>query len=525
MGLQCIRCHITSKSSFKLYAVLGIIFIVIGASHSNSVVKSGRSIPTYIITETGKYSSLDPLDGDITSNLPVVRMVYSTPLFVNQDDTLSSHVLKEYKYDPETYTLTFVLMDGLKYSDGTRIDPEDVAFSIARMAFTRPEFPVIKDIVGLTEWLASPNSLANLPSGISVDGLTIQVRFVRAQSNPFYRFALELFAIIPRSCVDIRENKIICDEIPQSGPYVIESESDKEILFKARLDKQKPKTIRFKYVASEKIEKLADANFSFVGASNENLFSYNELQKISDRFNIKRQPTARFAVLLFNPLKAPFDKKECRQFFADLFRNEFHHLFGGPNTIEGSIFTKIVPGYLPYKTLREKYYRVNEKDCVVAYQKHPIKFGGYKYSTWAMVESTLLKIHESLGLPPPQIVTYEDPYEYIQAFLKGDVQISAGSSGFWALDPVGDLKMYFTPNLHERLNLVSRDPKLRKMIDGIDTAKDIKVHLQKITTHLYENAIFNVYGHSARFYFGSKKQKLNDMPIGITAPAPWQFFQ
>ena len=97
-----------------------------------------------IITETTKYSSLDPLDGDKTPNLPVARMIYLTPVQITKDNDLASFVLESFSYDEKTKTINWKVKAGLKYSDGSEITSEDVAFSVARMAHKRPKFPVIE---------------------------------------------------------------------------------------------------------------------------------------------------------------------------------------------------------------------------------------------------------------------------------------------------------------------------------------------------------------------------------------------
>lgn len=99
-----------------------------------------------IVTETGKYTSLDPLDADKTHNLPVARMLYLTPLQITKDNDITSLVLEDFNYNESTKTIVWKMKKGLKFSDGTNITAEDVAFSVARMAHRRPKFPVIRPL-------------------------------------------------------------------------------------------------------------------------------------------------------------------------------------------------------------------------------------------------------------------------------------------------------------------------------------------------------------------------------------------
>ena len=149
----------------------------------------------YVVTETGKPTSLDPLDGDQTQNLSVVRMIYTTPLEINRENKLSSLVLESFAYDAKTMTITWIAKKGLKFNDGSDLDVEDIAFAVSRMAFTRPQFPVIENIVGLDKWLKEPHPLKSLPSGIQIEGNIIKIKLTKAHEHPLFRFCLEIFSI------------------------------------------------------------------------------------------------------------------------------------------------------------------------------------------------------------------------------------------------------------------------------------------------------------------------------------------
>lgn len=173
----------------------------------------------YIITETAGPNSFDPLDGDNTINLPVIRMIYATPLETGNNNQLSSRILESFKYEASKREIEWKVKSGLKYEDGTSIDAEDVAFAVARMAYTRPKFPILESIKGLNEWLQTNSPLKTLPKGITVSGSVVKIQFATEVDHPLFRFCLELFSVIPRKCVDIATNKITCKNIPESGPY------------------------------------------------------------------------------------------------------------------------------------------------------------------------------------------------------------------------------------------------------------------------------------------------------------------
>lgn len=207
----------------------------------------------YLISESGIFTSFDPLNADATNNLPAARMLYHTPIEISKNDILTSAVLDSFEYSIGEARAKWIVKKGLKYSDGTEITPEDVLFSVVRMAFTRPKFPVIKEIVGIEEWSSKPGALSALPSGIKLDKQTITITFTRNVDHPLFRFCLELFSIIPKRCVDEKTNKLVCDQPPSSGYFTLKDKGSDWALFQLRHELEgskglpKAKQIKFEY--------------------------------------------------------------------------------------------------------------------------------------------------------------------------------------------------------------------------------------------------------------------------------------
>ena len=156
----------------------------------------GANMKEYIITETDKHTSLDPLDADLTHNLPVARMIYATPLEIDASDSITSLVLESFNYDRTSKTITWVVKKGLKFSDGTSMTADDVAFSVTRMLHARPKFPVIENIDGVSEWLKGSAPLSAEPSGIKIDGQKITIKLTKDSPHPLFRFCLR-FTMLP----------------------------------------------------------------------------------------------------------------------------------------------------------------------------------------------------------------------------------------------------------------------------------------------------------------------------------------
>ena len=89
-----------------LFISIFIVFIV--KFTMTNTTYSSNSLE-YIITETGLFDSLDPLDADKTQNLPVARMIYATPIEIDKNGNLSSNVLSEFSYNEETKQIHFSL--------------------------------------------------------------------------------------------------------------------------------------------------------------------------------------------------------------------------------------------------------------------------------------------------------------------------------------------------------------------------------------------------------------------------------
>jgi ABC-type transport system substrate-binding protein len=178
------------KSRWKLYlTIIGSLIVTILCS-AYFKGKKGDFLATFVITETGKFTSLDPLDGDSSQNLPVARMLYATPVEISSDNTLGSHVLESFEYNVEKKSIEWFVRNDLTYSDGSVISADDVAFAVARMAFSRPGFPVIRLIKGLKEWLRSDSPLKSYPEGIKISGNKIMIQLTEDYPHPQFRFCL-----------------------------------------------------------------------------------------------------------------------------------------------------------------------------------------------------------------------------------------------------------------------------------------------------------------------------------------------
>ena len=111
--------------------------------------------------------------------------------------------------------------------------------------------------------------------------------------HPLFRFTLELFSIIPKRCIDIKTNNIICSSIPTSGYYEIKEKTPDSVLFEKRNSGningvEAPQKIRFKYIQPEKIREIIPKldSFSIIAASDWR-FSRQQMKSFEQLANLK----------------------------------------------------------------------------------------------------------------------------------------------------------------------------------------------------------------------------------------------
>ncbi|NJL25054.1 MAG: hypothetical protein HC902_07685 [Calothrix sp. SM1_5_4] len=227
---------------------------------------------------------------------------------------------------------------------------EDVATSIARMAYVRPQFPVLESIEGLEEWARKPQALLSFPSGITVDDDQVTLRLTRPEPRPLFRFTLEPFAVIPRKCIDLKANKLNCKRPPESGPYRLISgaEAAAELIFERRADNENiPERMHFTFPKAADIFSTlqADENGSTVVFANDLDFSSDALETLRQKYAFLPVAKSWHGRFLLNTDVAPFDDTECRRIFADTFREHFSRAHTPAHSLETSIFTQLTPGY------------------------------------------------------------------------------------------------------------------------------------------------------------------------------------
>lgn len=474
----------------------------------------------YIVTNTPTPNSFDPLEADAYRNMPVMRMLYFTPIEISAKNTLISNVLEKFEYDSETRVISFEVKKGLSYSDQTPLTARDVALAIARMAYFRPTFPVIKDIEGVLTWSKRQEGLMTLPEGIRLDGQTIKIHFTKNHANPLFRFCLELFSIIPEKCLDLKSASLTCALPPASGYYEIAEESQEKIVFKKRLEKTAEEVTYTKIIFSYK--KLSDFCTASI-ADNDIIISeeipYHHLP-CKEAFKANQlhwTPAASFITLLFNPSLGPFQEQESRQYFGqkvrELLKNRAPDL-----VIERSAFTNLIPGYLT----EDSFGTIDEEAARKALAGKKITLYRSDESPNVVILDTIIEAAKALAMDV-KVLTMVDSDRF-QKFLNNEMNTLLIFSGFWAQDPIGDISMFYTPNLHSVLKHFWGDETHNRLIAELENETDpkkLRMKMEELNRHIDQKALSSNLVHFRRFYITAPTQKSLILPQAITSPAPW----
>lgn len=503
---------------------MAAIILVVKLGIGTSVISKNKTI--YYLLEPP--SSFDPLEADRASNLPVARMLYLTPLEVSVTNELTSTVLEKFGYDPVSQIINFRVRNDLKFSDGSPLETGDVVLAITRMLLSKPDFPVIKMIVGLSDWLKVEHPLLSRPKGIEVEGQDIRIVLQRHVRNPLFRFTLELFSIIPGKCIDLLTTKLTCEMPPASGYYEVKDFTKNTFHFKKRLNPtvhqiEIPINLTLKYINNQQ---LKDVSFSSepdsVLYSFEYLFVNSKMNLSFPELKYRYLPFSYFAGIVINPNVKPFDDVGCRRAFAQAFRQNMKKVSNGTLRFSPSIFTTILPGFLNDSVFEE--INLNSK-CAVKSNMN-LKF--YDPKDNSLLSEALNLTYQEFGIASVRIVGADSLASAEKQFIAGTIPVLTFGSGFWSLDPVGDLQMMFTPNLHPRLQFTANDSELRLMINSLDsslTDNDLKLKMERINKHLYDSGLLNVFLHTRKFYASVNVDQLRELPQQISAPSPWQIFR
>jgi peptide/nickel transport system substrate-binding protein len=181
----------------------------------------------------GNIDSIDPAAAYAPDSWDALVPVYDGLVALHRSDQTAGYqlvpdlavALPPAVRDGSTYTYTFTLRPGIRYSDGTAVVANDFLRGLER-AFRATDggnlggAPVyLSTIVGGTECLRSP-ATCSLAAGISADdrARTVTIRLTRADPDFLYALTLPFASATPPSAPD---RLVTTRAFPGTGPYLI----------------------------------------------------------------------------------------------------------------------------------------------------------------------------------------------------------------------------------------------------------------------------------------------------------------
>ncbi|MBL8162388.1 MAG: ABC transporter substrate-binding protein [Anaerolineae bacterium] len=188
---------------------------------------------TLVITSLSDLQSFDPHIGYDTVTWFTYPLVYRGLVGLDSSGEPSPELAESWTISEDGMTYTFVLRDGIMFSNGRAITAEDIKYSFTRLQSPDTASPTayMFDMVeGTAEYIAGD---ATEISGITVvDEKTVEFKLARPEWTLMKRFALPPGMIVAREQVEGAEN--FAREPLGAGPFVLDSwESGVRLSFSA----------------------------------------------------------------------------------------------------------------------------------------------------------------------------------------------------------------------------------------------------------------------------------------------------
>jgi hypothetical protein len=470
-----------------------------------------------------RYDSLDPLNGDKWKNMVYMRSLYHRLFDFGDNGALTSHVLSAYHYDEEDNQLKMQLQKGLTFDSGQEITTTDIIHSILRLIYHIPNFPVTKDILGIQEWRKEDHKFRKLPKGIKVDKENILIQFRKKVTNPLVRLSFELFSIIPSGTIDPDNLQLNTIHPSESGFYKLEGTT---LLRRSNcnISSKLPNEISYTYLPASKT-KYINIKKNELTINRGDLIKKSDISSLPDDFLLHSLPSSSMLMVLLNPKISLFTKQEIRSIFAN---HLYEHIQARTERLiepSKSFFTKKIPGFLtdedfPKITLDSiNYLSRNEK--LVFYIPKQLEGSDLINAIESAISTFKLDNVERIKL--------ETIAELAEKFINGESFYLLASTGFWDKDPVNDLQMYFTKDLHMPLKYLSEDEELRNLLDNDLTNARSKSEetdvMIKINKYLNKDSKLFTLAHIG-YHFITNRENYNENYTNLRdAAGPyWQLF-
>lgn len=268
--------------------------------------------------------SLDPHLAVAAGTDEILFNIFEGLVVPDENGNVTPAVAKDYTISEDGLTYTFILRDGIKFSDGTPVTAGDVKYSIERCAGLLDGTPLVK-------------ALSIVSRVDIVDQSTINIVLSEANLEIIYYLTAE---IIPASSQE-------SGEIIGTGPFKLESYTPQEGITLVRNEYYWQEGLPYLDKVTFKIVASAESAMMELQAGSIDIYPYltdDQANELAANFNIASNGSSVVQALYVNNAVAPFDDVRVRQALAHAIDrdaiNDF--IFGGRGQLIG---TSMLPDY------------------------------------------------------------------------------------------------------------------------------------------------------------------------------------
>lgn len=193
---------------------------------------------TLIVGTTAPSGKFNPIYSDSVYDSWVAGLVFEGLISNDEQGNPTPLIAKEWKVSEDGKTYTFTLNQGVKFSDGTELTAEDVAFTytaICDPSYDGPRADAVSKLVGYKEYNEDKEGKVKEVSGIKViDKYTISFTLTEPKAPAIYDFG---YGIMPKHIYNFEKGNIkpLKDKFLTpvgAGPYLLKSyKAGQEIVF------------------------------------------------------------------------------------------------------------------------------------------------------------------------------------------------------------------------------------------------------------------------------------------------------
>jgi ABC-type oligopeptide transport system substrate-binding subunit len=354
------QLKITKKALFLPMIICLIACLVACGSNGNTANNFTIAPPDKQVLRLPRGSDFDSLDPALATLGPShpYNIIYSALVTLKDDGTFAKQLATNYEISSDGLTYTFTLRSGLKFSDGTPLDANDVAYSLNRVLLPETQ----STMTGYLNLLKDYDKVTSgqIPTLI---GDSIIVKDPHTISLVISKPAAYFLEALSYSTGDVVEKKLIdkygtgwtdhLEEGGSSGPFKVQSYGHTTGLVLV----PNPNYYGFQ----PKIQKIV---YTFTSDANSTYKAYQAGQydmaivppalRSSARTKPGYQEVATLATQLIemNYLVKPFDNIKIRQALALAINKDLivEHVLSSNGTPTNHIVPNGVPGYNPHLT-------------------------------------------------------------------------------------------------------------------------------------------------------------------------------